>query len=363
MLDFEKQERLIRERLADLEARLSHPDVIGNPRELAALTRQHRRLQRLNVAMAERAMLIRQRQQAREMIEEGDEEIAEMARLEIEEADERIEALENQIRLLLLPPDPNDEKNTILEIRAGTGGTEAALFAADLARMYQRFCENRNWRMNLISATESELGGFKEAVFSIEGENVFSQLKFESGTHRVQRVPVTEASGRIHTSAVTVAVLPEADEVDIAVRPEDLRIDTFHSQGHGGQSVNTTDSAVRVTHMPTGLVVSCQDEKSQIKNRAKALKVLRARLFEMEQSRLHAERSSHRSKLVGSGDRSQRIRTYNFPENRVTDHRVNYRSKSLDLIMDGQIEEMIGALIAQEQAERLASETELTRSA
>lgn len=361
MLDFDKQYDMVRTRMGDLESKINHPDALSDLREMANLNRQYRRLQRLAELFNERSAAIRQREQALELADESDEEMAEMARAELDEANGRLEALEKQIRLLLLPPDPNDEKNTILEIRAGTGGTEASLFAADLARMYQRFCELRGWKMNLISATESELGGFREAVFSIEGENVYSQMKFESGTHRVQRVPVTEASGRIHTSAVTVAVLPEADEVDVEIRPEELRIDTFHSQGHGGQSVNTTDSAVRVTHLPTGLIVSCQDEKSQIKNRAKALKVLRARLFEIEQNRLHQERASHRSKLVGSGDRSQRIRTYNFPENRVTDHRVNYRSKSLDSILQGQIEEMVESLIAQEQADRLATETELVK--
>ncbi len=361
MLDFEKQGELIRDRLHDLEAKLSQPELFGNSRELTQLTRQHSRLLRLANLAQERQEAIRQREQAREMVNEADEEMAEMARMEMEETDARIADLEKQIRVLLLPPDPNDEKNTILEIRAGTGGTEAALFAADLVRMYQRYCESRGWKMALISANESELGGFKEAVFSIEGENVYSQLKFESGTHRVQRVPVTEAQGRIHTSAVTVAVLPEADEVDIEIKSDELRIDTFHSTGHGGQSVNTTDSAVRITHLPTGLIVSCQDEKSQLKNRVKAMKVLRARLYEIEQTRLHEERASARSKLVGSGDRSGRIRTYNFPENRVTDHRVNYRSKSLDLILEGQIEEMIEALIAQEQADRLAAETELNK--
>jgi len=355
MLDFEKHHEQVREKLAELEKALGAPETLANPKELMRVTKAYRRVERLARTFDERSTALRLGAEAEELLKEPDEEMAEMARQEFEESAAAIARLELEIQAQLLPPDPRDERHAILEIRAGTGGEEAALFAADLARMYQRFCESRRWRMEMISATTSELGGFKEAVFSIEGDSVYSVLKHESGTHRVQRVPVTEAAGRIHTSAVTVAVLPEAEEVEIEIRPEDLRIDTFHSTGPGGQSVNTTDSAVRVTHLPTGLIVSCQDEKSQLKNKAKAMKVLRARLFDAEQKRLHDERASERAKQVGTGDRSQRIRTYNFPENRVTDHRVNFRSKSLDLILQGQIGEMIKSLRAAELEARLAA--------
>jgi peptide chain release factor 1 len=357
MLDFDQQHEVARGKLRDLEERLSSPEVLGDPRELTRVTKVHSRLNRLAGCFAGRQEALRLRDEAREMLEESgdeDDEMAEMAREECQECERKIEDFEGQIRLLLLPPDPNDERNTILEIRAGTGGDEAALFAADLARMYQRFSESRKWKMSLVSSTQTELGGFKEAIFTVEGDNVYSALKFESGGHRVQRVPVTETQGRIHTSAVTVAVLPEAKEVDIEIRSEDLRVDTFHSTGPGGQSVNTTDSAVRLTHLPTGLVVSCQDEKSQLKNRTKALKVLRARLLDAELRRQHAERASERSKQVGSGDRSGRVRTYNFPENRLTDHRVNFRSKNLEQILQGALEPIIEALTSAEQARRLA---------
>ena len=359
MLDFDKQYEVVSAKLQDLEAQLGQPETIANPKLLARLTKAYRRLERLAQRFAERQKAARRAAEAKELLHGADEDMAELARQEYEESSEAIQKLEREIQLLLVPPDPNDERNTILEIRAGTGGEEAALFAADLARMYQRYCESRSWRMSLISATESGLRGFKEAIFSIEGENVYSHLKHEMGTHRVQRVPVTEASGRIHTSAVTVAVLPEAQEVDVAIRPEELRIDTFHSTGPGGQSVNTTDSAVRITHLPTGMVVSCQDEKSQLKNRTKALKVLRARLLDAEQRRVREERASERAKQIGTGDRSQRIRTYNFPENRVTDHRVNFRSKSLAQILEGAIDPLIEALMAAEQERRLGEVAEM----
>ncbi len=354
MLDFEQQYELVQSKKTALENQLSQPDVASNPAELANLSREHARISRLAKVFAEWMQLVRTVEEAKELLADGDEEMAEMARAEIEEYEPKIPEVEQTIRLLLLPPDPNDARNTILEIRAGTGGDEAALFAADLVRMYQRFSEQKSWKMEMISCTPTELGGFKEVMFSVEGENVYSMLKFESGTHRVQRVPVTETQGRIHTSAVTVAVLPEAEDVDIEIRSEDLKIDRFHSTGPGGQSVNTTDSAVRLTHLPTGVVVSCQDEKSQLKNKTKAMKVLRARLYEAEQQRLANERASERSKQVGTGDRSQRIRTYNFPENRLTDHRVNYRSKNLETILQGEMQEMIESLIADEQNHRLA---------
>jgi peptide chain release factor 1 len=266
----------------------------------------------------------------------------------------RIEEMERQLRVLLLPKDAADEKNAILEVRAGTGGEEAALFAADLLRMYQRYAERQGWRFELLHVNETGLGGVKEAAATIAGRGVFARLKFESGVHRVQRVPATEASGRIHTSAATVAVLPEAEEVDVKIEDKDLRIDVFRSSGPGGQSVNTTDSAVRITHLPTGIVVQQQDEKSQHKNKAKALKVLRARLYDMERAQRDAERAAQRKSQVGTGDRSERIRTYNFPQGRVSDHRINLTLYKIDRVMDGELDEIIDALVAADQAERLA---------
>jgi peptide chain release factor 1 len=266
----------------------------------------------------------------------------------------RIEEMERQLRVLLLPKDAADEKNAILEVRAGTGGEEAALFAADLLRMYQRYAERQGWRFELLHVNETGLGGVKEAAATISGRGVFARLKFESGVHRVQRVPATEASGRIHTSAATVAVLPEAEEVDVKIEDKDLRIDVFRSSGPGGQSVNTTDSAVRITHLPTGIVVQQQDEKSQHKNKAKALKVLRARLYDMERAQRDAERAAQRKSQVGTGDRSERIRTYNFPQGRVSDHRINLTLYKIDRVMDGELDEIIDALVAADQAERLA---------
>jgi peptide chain release factor 1 len=276
-----------------------------------------------------------------------------MARIEAETAAQDLAEAELRLRLLLLPRDPNDAKNIIMEIRAGTGGDEAALFAGDLLRMYSRYAETRGWKIEILSSSDSDLGGFKEVIFSVIGEGAYSQLKFEGGTHRVQRVPVTEAQGRIHTSAVTVAVMPEAEEVDIEIRPEELRFDVFRSSGPGGHSVNTTDSAVRVTHLPTGLVVSCQDEKSQLKNKHKALKVLRARLFDRALTERNAALAATRKAQVGSGDRSERIRTYNFPQNRLTDHRINLTLYSLDKVISGELEGVIGALIETDQAEKL----------
>jgi peptide chain release factor 1 len=266
----------------------------------------------------------------------------------------RIEEMERQLRVLLLPKDAADEKNAILEVRAGTGGEEAALFAADLLRMYQRYAERQGWRFELLHVNETGLGGVKEAAATISGRGVFARLKFESGVHRVQRVPATEASGRIHTSAATVAVLPEAEEVDVKIEDKDLRIDVFRSSGPGGQSVNTTDSAVRITHLPTGIVVQQQDEKSQHKNKAKALKVLLARLYDMERAQRDAERAAQRKSQVGTGDRSERIRTYNFPQGRVSDHRINLTLYKIDRVMDGELDEIIDALVAADQAERLA---------
>lgn len=271
-------------------------------------------------------------------------ELCDLAREELAELEEKQTKVDDQLKTLLIPRDPLDEKNIIMEIRAGTGGEEAALFVADLFRMYSRFAETKNWKFEIMSLNETELGGYKEIVFSISGDNVYENLRYESGTHRVQRVPETESSGRVHTSALTVAVLPEAEETEIEIKPEDLRVDVMRAGGPGGQCVNTTDSAVRLTHLPTGLVVIQQDEKSQIKNKAKAMRVLRARLFELEENKKNAERSQTRKNQIGSGDRSERIRTYNFPQNRLTDHRVNLTLYKLDLVMQGDLEELFETL-------------------
>ncbi|MCH2325837.1 MAG: peptide chain release factor 1 [Rhodospirillales bacterium] len=288
---------------------------------------------------------------------ETDAEMKEMAEEEFAQLKEKVPELEEKLQVMLLPKDLADNKNAILEIRAGTGGDEAGLFAANLFRMYQRYAENRKWKFELLSLNETGIGGYKEAIASISGPGVFARLKFESGVHRVQRVPDTESSGRIHTSAATVAVMPEAEEVDIKVEEKDLRIDVFRASGPGGQSVNTTDSAVRITHLPSGIVVSQQDEKSQHKNKAKAMKVLRARLYEAERQKAAAERAETRKSQIGSGDRSERIRTYNYPERRVTDHRIGLTLHKLDRMMDGDLDEVIDALTADDQARRLAEMT------
>ena len=290
-----------------------------------------------------------------EMLKDADPEIREMAEEELHEIREALPGAERDLALQLLPKDAADERAAMLEIRAGTGGDEAALFAGDLFRMYQRYAELRGWKVETISASEADVGGFKEVVASVTGQGVFARLKFESGVHRVQRVPATESGGRIHTSAATVAVLPEAEEVDVQINDADLRIDVYRSSGPGGQSVNTTDSAVRITHLPSGLVVIQQDEKSQHKNKAKALKVLRTRLYELERSRLADARSGARKAMVGSGDRSERIRTYNFPQGRVTDHRINLTLHRLPEILEGAMEELVGALISEDEAARLGA--------
>jgi peptide chain release factor 1 len=288
----------------------------------------------------------------------ADPEMAALAEAELEALGPKIDELERQLKVQLLPKDAADDKSAILEVRAGTGGEEAALFAGDLFRMYQRYADRHGWKVAVLSASESATGGYKEVIANITGKGVFARLKFESGVHRVQRVPETEAQGRIHTSAATVAVLPEAEEVDIKIDDKDLRIDVFRASGPGGQSVNTTDSAVRITHLPSGLVVSQQDEKSQHKNKAKAMKVLRARLYDLERAKLDAERARDRKSQIGSGDRSERIRTYNFPQGRVTDHRINFTLYKIERIMEGELDEIIDALANEHQAEQLASLTE-----
>ncbi len=297
-----------------------------------------------------------------ELARSSEAELRELAHQELRALQARREVLLNEIKALLVPKDPNDEKNVVLEIRAGTGGEEAALFAADLFRMYHKFAERQGWRMEVLSANETGVGGFKEVIALIEGDRVYSRLKYESGVHRVQRVPVTEASGRIHTSTATVAVLPEAEEVDIYIDPKDLRIDTFCSSGPGGQSVNTTYSAVRITHLPTGIVVTQQDEKSQIKNRQKAMKVLRSRLYELERRKQQEAIARERRSQVGTGERAEKIRTYNFPQNRVTDHRINYTTHRLTEVLDGDLEEIIDALTTHFQAEKLKAAQELAPS-
>ena len=295
----------------------------------------------------------------KEMLEAGqDKEFEEMIRLEMAEAEETIERASEELKILLLPKDPNDEKNVIMEIRGGTGGDEAALFAADLMRMYSMYAESKNWKIDILSSNPTDIGGYKEVSFSIEGQGAYSRLKFESGVHRVQRVPETESSGRIHTSAVTVAVLPEVEEVEVEINQNDLRIDVFRAGGPGGQCVNTTDSAVRITHIPTGIVVSCQDEKSQHKNKDKAMKILRSRIYDVMEEQRHKEIADERKSQVGSGDRSERIRTYNFPQSRVTDHRINLTLYKLEQILDGNLDEIIDALVTADQAAKLAGQND-----
>src|SRR5213594_3027847 len=347
----------IETRYEELTQELSSSELLSNPAAYAKAAKQHRSLGDIVEKYRRLKDIEAQLAGARELQEHaGDEEMRELARVEIEALQARREQTENDLKLLLVPSDPNDEKNVILEIRAGTGGDEASLFAADILRMYARYAERQRWKMEILDASESGIGGIKEAVALIEGDKVYSKLKHESGVHRVQRVPQTEASGRIHTSAITVAVLPEAEEVDIKIDPKELRIDTFCSSGPGGQSVNTTYSAVRITHLPTNTVVSMQDEKSQIKNREKAMRVLRSRLLEMEREKQHSAIASERRSMVGSGDRSEKIRTYNFRDNRVTDHRIGYTVHQLDLFMEGEIGDLIDALVAHYQAEKLKAE-------
>ena len=335
----------IEKRFKELEAQLSDSAIMQDMKKYSELMKEHASAKEIVDSYQVYKKTVSQLEEAREMAgSESDPELKEMAKEEIKQLEEQKENQIKELRTLLIPKDPLDLKNIIMEIRAGTGGDEAALFAADLFRMYSKYAELKKWKIEIMSSHESGLGGFKEIVFSVSGKNVYENMKFESGVHRVQCIPETESGGRIHTSAVTVAVLPEAEETDIQINPEDLKIDVYRSSGPGGQCVNTTDSAVRMTHIPTGLVVICQDEKSQIKNRAKALRVLRSRLYEMEEAKKQKERSEARKNQVGSGDRSERIRTYNFPQNRLTDHRINLTLYKLDLIINGELDELLDAL-------------------
>ena len=339
-----------------LTKELESPDVFKDIDRYSKISKEHSDLKPVVEKYVEYKKVTSQLEENKELLkDEKDHEMKEMIKAEIEQLEEDREKLEEELKLLLLPKDPNDDKNVILEIRAGTGGEEAALFAADLFRMYSRYAERNKWKVEILSESSTGTGGFKEIIAMISGKFVYSRLKFESGIHRVQRVPTTESQGRIHTSAVSVAILPEAEEVDIDINPADLKIDVYRASGAGGQHVNTTDSAVRITHLPTGIVVTCQDERSQHKNRAKAMKILRAKIFDIERQKQEDELSKERKQMVGSGDRSEKIRTYNFPQSRVTDHRIGLTLYKLDYILDGDIDELIDALSTYYQAEALKS--------
>ena len=346
----------IERRFAEIESQLADPDSFGDRDRVAKLMRERSDLAEIVETYRSRRAAEAQLEEARILRDDSDADIREMATLELRQLEEVIERLDSELRLLLVPKDPLDQRNAIFEIRAGTGGDEAALFGGDLLRMYLRYAQEHGLKTEMLSLSEGAKGGAKEAILLVSGKDAYGLLKFEGGVHRVQRVPETETQGRIHTSAVTVAVLPEAEEVDVKIEDKDVRVDVYRSSGPGGQSVNTTDSAVRVTHMPSGLVVTCQDEKSQHKNKAKALKILRSRLFEMEMAKQHAEIDAERRSMVGTGDRSERIRTYNFPQNRVTDHRINLTLYSLDKFITGEMDEMLSALRAFYQAEALKAE-------
>ncbi len=351
---FDKLEDIL-VRLEEIMKELSEPTVVNNQERFKKLMKEQNDL--TPIANAYNAYK-KAKQTVEDSLflleEESDEEMREMAKIELNEAKDEIEKIEEELKILLLPKDENDDKNVIVEIRGGAGGDEAALFAAELYRMYSRFAERNRWKIELMSLNENGIGGFKEVVFMINGQGAFSKLKYESGVHRVQRIPVTESGGRIHTSTVTVAIMPEAEEVDVAIDPGDCKIDVFRSSGNGGQCVNTTDSAVRLTHKPTGIVISCQDEKSQLKNRDKAFKVLRAKLYELELAKAANAQAANRKSQVGTGDRSEKIRTYNFPQGRVTDHRIKLTLHRLEMIMDGDLYELIDSCIAADQAAKLS---------
>ncbi|HYE82811.1 MAG TPA: peptide chain release factor 1 [Clostridia bacterium] len=344
----------IEEKYEDLSHKISDPEVIGDQSMWQKLVKEHANLEPIVTKFKEYKSVLKEIEDTKGMLsDKPDKDFEEMLRLELSELQEKKESIEEELKIMLLPKDPNDDKNVIVEIRGAAGGEEAALFAGDLLRMYVRYAERMGWKIEMLSSNPTDIGGYKEVIFEINGKGAYSRLKYESGAHRVQRIPSTEASGRIHTSTSTVAVLPEAEDVDVEINMNDLRIDVFRSSGHGGQSVNTTDSAVRVTHLPTGLVVSCQDEKSQLKNKDKAIRILKSRLLDIEIERHNAEIASDRKSQVGTGDRSERIRTYNFPQGRVTDHRIGLTLYQLDSFMDGDLDGMIDSLITSAQAEKL----------
>jgi peptide chain release factor 1 len=355
-MQFVQKLEQLENRFEDLNRQMADPAVIADGDQYRKAAKTRSELEEVVGKFREWKSVEDSLSQARGMLEEKDPDLKAMAEEETAQLEPRLLEIEEQLKVLLLPKDPNDEKNVVLEIRAGTGGDEATLFAAEIFRMYSRYAESQNWKMEITSSSDSSVGGLKEVIALVSGNKVFSKLKYESGVHRVQRVPVTETQGRVHTSAITVAVLPEADDVEIKIDPKDVRVDTFCSSGPGGQSVNTTYSAIRLTHLPTGLVVSCQDEKSQIKNRAKAERVLRSRLYEMELEKQQAALGAERKSMVGSGDRSEKIRTYNFPQNRVTDHRIGLTLHQLDIVMDGKLDAIVDALIAYYQTEKLKSQ-------
>ncbi len=345
----------VEDKFLELESLISDPSVLADMPRWQRYSREHAGLEPIVAAYREYKAVCKAIEDSREMLDEGieDDDFRHMVEEELAEQRSRKEELDNELPVLLLPRDPNDDKNVIVEIRGGVGGEEAALFAGELFRMYSRYAESQGWRVSILDSNPTEIGGFKEISFAVEGNGAYSRLKYESGTHRVQRVPVTESGGRIHTSAVTVAVLPEADEVDVDIKAEELRIDTYRAGGAGGQYVNKTESAIRITHLPTGIVVQCQDEKSQLKNKEKAMRVLRARVLEQAQQQQADAIAADRKSQVGSGDRSERIRTYNFPQGRVTDHRIGLTLHKLDFVLNGQLDELLNGLITADQAERL----------
>src|ERR1700749_3271190 len=348
----------IEARYEDLGRQLGDPTLLADQKKFQTVAKQHRDLEPTVDKFREYRKLSDSIADAKAMAADADPDVRAMAEEELAELEPKLPVVEEDLKVLLLPKDPNDDKNIIIEVRAGTGGDEASLFAAEVFRMYLRFAEQHRWKVEILSESPSDVGGLKDVTAIFEGDKVYSQMKYESGVHRVQRVPATETQGRVHTSAITVAVLPEAEEVDIKIEQKDLRIDTFCSSGPGGQSVNTTYSAIRITHLPTNTVVSCQDEKSQIKNREKAMRVLRSRLYEVEMERIHQLEATARKAQVGSGDRSEKIRTYNFPQNRLTDHRIGLTNHQLAMVMEGMLQPTIDALIAHDTAERLRAETE-----